>query len=486
MCAFGLCPTRVNHLPGLSRQQKLLLPEAIDDYITPENPVRFIDAFVASLKLQELGFQKALPAYTGRPSYDPGDLLRLYLYGYLHRTRSSRLLEKECHRNLEVIWLLRTLKPDFKTIADFRRDNKAPLGKVCREFTLLCKKLDLFGGELVAVDGSKFKAVNSRDKNFNEKKLQELLARIDEKIARYLKDLDQGDEEDPGGGGGGLSREELEEKIAVLKERKVEYEEMAGQIDEQDKQISVTDPDARLMHTKQGAEVAYNVQSAVDSKHKLIVEHEVVNEATDVNQLAPMAVAAKETLGVAQMNVVADKGYYSNAQVQRCVDRGITPWMEKAETSANTKLGLFGKSRFEFDPEKDVYRCPGNQELTYRFSTDEKNRELRYYRASGCRSCGLRTQCTRNQANRTLTREANEGVMEAMALRVKGNRQIMKLRKALVEHPFGTIKRSMNAGYFLCKGLGAVRAEMSLSVLAYNLKRVLNLVKFQKLMMAVS
>lgn len=475
----------MNHLTGLPRQQKLLLPEAIDDYITAENPVRFIDAFVSSQKLQELGFLRALPAHTGRPSYDPGDLLRLYLYGYLHRIRSSRLLENECHRNVEVIWLLRTLKPDFKTIADFRKDNKEALGKVCRQFTFLCRNLDLFGGELLAVDGSKFKAVNSREKNFNEKKLKELLGRIDEKIAGYLKDLDQGDDDDPGEGRSGLSKEDLAQKIAALKERQEEYEEIAGQIDESNKQVSLTDPDARLMPTRGGSEVAYNVQSVVDAKHKLIVEHDVVNEGTDTNQLASMAIAAQETLGVEKIQVVADKGYYSNAQVTRCLEKGITPWLEKADTSANTKLGLYGKSKFEFDSKQDLYRCPGKQELTYRFSTWEKERELRYYRASGCKSCVLKKQCTRNKANRTITREADEGVMEEMAARVKKNPTLMKSRKALVEHPFGTIKRAMNAGYFLCKGLSAVRAEMSLSVLAYNLKRVLNLVDFQKLMRAV-
>ena len=473
----------MNHLSGLARDQKLLLPEAVEDYVARENPVRFMDAFVSSLYLRQLGFGKALPAATGRPPYDPGDLLRLYLYGYLHRIRSSRLLEKECTRNLEVLWLLRTLKPDFKTIADFRRDNKKPLAAACREFTWLCRKLDLFGGELLAIDGSKFKAVNARDKNFNDQKLRELIANIDAKIGRYLEELDQGDQEQAAPAA--LEREELEKKIAALKERKEDYQALEADLGD-DHQISTTDPDSRLMHTRQGAEMAYNVQTAVDSKHKLIVEHEVVNDVTDLNQLANLATAARETLGVEKMLVVADMGYYNNADVQRCVDNGITPYLAKADTSANTKLGLFGKNKFRFDPQRDVYLCPGNQELTYRFSTQEKGRELRYYRARGCKACALRSQCTRNKANRTITREANEVVMDEMAARVKANPQMMRLRKAIVEHPFGTMKRAMNAGYFLCKGLGAVRAEMSLTVLAYNLKRVLNLVSFSKLMAAVA
>lgn len=474
----------MNHLRGLPREQKLLLPEAVEDYVAAEAPVRFIDAFVGTLDLRALGFGKAMAASTGRPPYDPGDLLRLYLYGYLNRLRSSRLLEKECARNLEVIWLLRALKPDFKTIADFRRDNKKPLQNVCREFTLLCRKLNLFGGELVAIDGSKFRAVNSKDKNFNEKKLRELIAGIDAKIENYLQEMDDTDHDEPQGGEP-LSREALQEKIAALQERKDEYEELADQLDEDDKQISTTDPDAKLMHTRDGAQVCYNVQSAVDAKHKLIVEHDVTNEAVDYQQLSPMAKAAKETLGVEKMNVVADKGYYSNFEVERCVESGITPYMEKANTSANTKLGLYGKNRFKYDAEKDIYVCPGEKELSYRFSTTEKDRELRYYRATGCKQCGLRAHCTRNQANRTITREATEHLMEEMAVRVRKNRDIMKSRKALVEHPFGTIKRGMGMGYFLCKGLAAVRAEMSLTVLAYNLKRVLNILSMKELLNAV-
>jgi transposase len=478
--------TSVNHITGLSREQRLLLPEAVEDYIAAEHPVRFIDAFVNALDLRALGFGKAVAAYTGRPPYDPGDLLRLYIYGYLHRLRSSRLLEQECTRNLEVIWLLRTLKPDFKTIADFRRDNKKPLQQTCREFTLLCKKLDLFGGELVAVDGSKFKAVNSKDRNYNEKKLRELIGNIDAQIEKYMAELTRGDRDEPPETGGRLTRAELEAKIAQLKERQSGYEELSGQLDEQEKQISTTDPDARLMHTRLGTEVCYNVQTAVDARHKLIVAHDVVNDATDVQQLAGMARSAQETLGVKSLKVVADKGYYSNVEVQRCVEQGITPCMDKADTSANTKLGLYGKSKFAFDALKDVYLCPGNQELTHRFSTFEKERELRYYRASGCRSCALKPQCTRNKANRTITREENEALMEAMAQRVKADRGIMKLRKAIVEHPFGTIKRTMNAGYFLCKRLAGVGAEMSLTVLAYNLKRALNIVNFAGLIKAVT
>ena len=475
----------MKHLTGLARDQKLLFPEAIEDYIRADHPVRFLDAFVETLDLRALGFTKAVAAPTGRPPYQPGDLLRLYLYGYLHRLRSSRLLEKECHRNLELVWLLRTLKPDFKTIADFRKDNPAALKRVCRQFTLLCRRLDLFGGELIAIDGSKFPAVNSRDKNYNETKLRELMANLDAKIEQYLQVLDAGDDAEPPEAPQ-LSRAELERKIAALRERRDGYEELAGQLDEEQQQVSATDADARLMRTRQGAQVCYNAQSAVDSKHKLIVAHDVVNAVTDVNELAALAQAAREAIGVERIEAVADKGYYNQSQVERCLAAGITPYLEKTDTSANTKRGLFGKSKFQYDAVKDIYLCPANQELTYRFSTTEKERELRYYRARGCRQCAIKSRCTRNQANRTITREANEQLMEAMAARVRQKPWILKLRKALVEHPFGTMKRAMNAGYFLCKGLTAVRAEFSLTVLAYNLKRVLNLASFGELMRAVS
>jgi transposase len=475
----------VNHLTGLPRGQRALFPEAIDDYIELNSAVRFIDAFVGTLELQKLDFAKAVPAATGRPAYHPGDLLRLYLYGYLHRVRSSRLLEKECHKNLEVIWLLRTLKPDFKTIADFRRDNKKPLQQTCRQFTLICKKLNLFSGDLVAIDGSKFRAVNSRDKNYNAQKLRELLAAIDAKIQSYLQQLDQSDDrestENPP-----LSKEQLQEKIAQLQERKTDYEELQTRLDDDQKQISITDPDSRLMHTRDGAQVCYNVQSAVDSQHKLIVAHEVTNDPTDFQQLSSMAEQAREVLDVKELKVVADKGYYSNSQVVSCQEKGITPFIQKADTSANTKLGLYGKGKFKFEPERDLYLCPAGQELTYRFSTWEKERELRYYRASACKQCPLKSKCTRNKGNRTITREENEGVMETMAARVRSNPQIMNLRKAIVEHPFGTMKRWMNAGYFLCRGLESVATEMSLTVLSYNLKRVLNIVSFEKLMQAVA
>jgi transposase len=473
----------MKHCAGLDRSQTLLFPERLEDYIAAENPVRFLDAFVVSLDLHALGFAKARCADTGRPPYDPAALLKLYLYGYLHRARSSRLLEAECLRNVEVIWLLGKLAPDFKTIADFRKDNLAPLKAVARQFTLLCRKLELFGGELLAIDGSKFAAVNARDQNFNADKLKDLIARADERLSEYLQQLDAADAGEPGGAA--LTKQELAAKITALQERQDWHKELLGELDAAQKQVSVTDPDTRKMPTAHGTIVGYNAQMAVDAKQKLIAADDVTNEVTDLHQLAGVALEAKANLELKQAEVVADAGYYNAAEVSRCVERGITPYIPKSDTSANTARGLFGKSQFKYDAAKDVYVCPAGAELTYRFATYELGRELRYYRATGCNQCALKNRCTRNKANRTITREENEHLMEAMAARMRSQPWKFKLRKTLAEHPFGTIKRWFGYTHFLLKGLEKVRCEWSLTTLAYNLKRVLNLVSFGKLMAAV-
>ncbi len=475
--------TSLKHRTGLDRSQTLLFPERLEDYVGPENPVRFLDAFVASLDLHALGFAKAQVAATGRPPYDPAALLKLYLYGYLHRIRSSRLLEAECHRNVEVIWLLGKLTPDFKTIADFRKDNLKPLRAVNRQFNVLCRKLELFGGELLAIDGSKFGAVNAREANFNAAKLEDLIARADARLTEYLQALDSADAAEPVAAA--LNKTELEQKIAALREKQDWHKELLAQLDDEQKQISVTDPDTRKMPTAQGLIVGYNAQVAVDARHKLIAADDVTNAVTDFQQLAEVALAAKANLELKQAEVVADAGYYNAAEVSRCAEQGLTAYVPKADTSANTARGLYGKSRFQYDANKDAYVCPAGAALTYRFATYELGRELRYYQASGCQCCALKKQCTRNKANRRITREANEGLMEAMAARMAAQPWKFKLRKMLAEHPFGTIKRWFGYTHFLLKGLEKVRCEWSLTTLAYNLKRVLNLVSFEKRMLAV-
>jgi transposase len=474
----------MNHRSGLDRSQTLLFPERLEDYLAAENPVRFLDAFVGSLDLHALGFAKARCAETGRPPYDPAVLLKLYLYGYLHRLRSSRLLEAECRRNVEVLWLLGKLAPDFKTIADFRKDNLPPLKAVARQFTLLCRKLELFGGELLAIDGSKFAAVNARDQNFNAGKLQDLITRADARLAEYLQQLDAADTAEPDAAA--LTKNALAAKIAILQERRDWHKELLAQLDQDQKQISLTDPDARKLPTAHGTIVGYNAQLAVDAKHKLIAAADVTNEVSDTQQLANVALAAKANLAIKQAEVVADAGYYNAAEVSRCVAHNLTPYVPKADTSANTALGLYGKSQFKYDPVNDVYVCPAGSPLTYRFATYELGRELKYYRASGCQQCAIKSRCTRNKANRTITREENEHLMEAMAARMQAQPEKFKLRKTLAEHPFGTIKRWFGYTHFLLKGLAKVQCEWDLTTLAYNLKRVLNLVSFEKLMAAVA
>ena len=473
------------HIPGADRSQAVLLPEVLDDYVWPDNPVRFLDAFVGQLDLGALGFQRAVPAETGRPGYDPGDLLRLYLYGYLHRIRSSRRLEQETHRNVELMWLLRRLTPDFKTIADFRRDHPAALKRVGREFLVLCRQLDLFGGELLAIDGSKFRAVNARDKSYTPARLATLQRDIDRTITRYLKELERRDAAEAGTAG--PSVDALQEKIAALQQRQARYAALQHELAASGETArSLTDSDRRPMMSGGRIEVCYNVQTAVDAKHKLIVADDVTNAAGDRDQLSPLATAAQEALGGAAPVVVADQGYYHGAEIKTCLDAGLTPLVPRPLTSANEVRGLFTKDDFVYDPAADAYRCPAAETLTYRTTTVELGRTIKNYRTSACGRCALRPRCTRNKDGRKLTRWVDEHLLERMAQRLRRDRGLYAQRKALSEHPFGTMKRGMDQGYFLLKGLRKVRGEFSLTALAYNLKRVLNLVGVPRLLEALT
>lgn len=475
----------MGYISGADRSKVLLFPEVLDDYITEDNPVRFIDAFVSGLDLADLGFTRAEPAATGRPAYDPADLLKLYIYGYLNRVRSSRLLERETQRNVEVMWLLSKLTPDFKTIADFRKDNLAAIKLVCREFTLLCKKLELFGGELVAIDGSKFRAVNSRKRNFNPAKLARIIKSIDERIAAYLAETEQQDASEPAVAK--PSVEELQAKINRLKERRQAHQSLAEELKQSGEQeVSLTDPDSRLMSVGQGLDVCYNVQTVVDSKHKLIVHHEVTNQPDDHEHLVPMAVAAKQALEVERVEVVADKGYYSGEEVKKCEDQGIVTYIPKPHVSPKLKKELFTKDDFRYDAATDTYTCPEGAQLTHRFTTGERKGTMqRYYRTTACKSCAVRSRCTENKRGRTIKRLIDEAALERMAKRLRGSPGKMKLRSSLVEHPFGTMKRGMNQGYFLMKGLAKVGAEIGLTVLSYNIKRVLNILGVRQMIEAL-
>lgn len=471
---------------GVDREQQILFPETLDEYVASDNPVRFIDAFVAKLDMAELGFERAVPAVEGSPGYDPRDLLKLFIYGYLNKTRSSRRLERETHRNLEVIWLLRRLRPDHKTVAEFRRKHPKALKQVAREFVLLCRKLDLFGAQLVFVDGAKFRAVNGKDRNFTEPKLKILLARIDANIERYLADLETQDAEEKAQPGATDPR--LQEKLKALKERKEEYEGYLEDLKESgESQLSLTDPDSRLMKLHGDKKVCYNAQIAVDAKHHLIVADDVTNEVNDLEQLAPMALAAKEALEVRTLDVGADAGYHNGVQVVECEADKITPYVPKPTTSSkNDNKGLFTKEAFTYSAELDAYRCPAGQWLGFSTQTEKDGRTLRYYANwPACTECPLRDKCTESKQGRRIMRTPEEGRLEVMAGRMEQRPELMLQRKSTVEHPYGTIKWWSDAGYFLLKGLEKVRGEFSLMTLAYNLRRVINLLGVECLLEAL-
>jgi len=477
----------MDYIEGSNRDQLLLFPQSLDEYVSDDNPVRFIDAFVESLDLETLGFRHAVLQETGRPPYHPSVLLKLYVYGYLNRIRSSRRLEREAYRNVEVIWLTGKLMPDHKTIANFRRDNRKAIREVCRAFTRFCRELDLFGGEMVAIDGSKFKAVNNSGCNYTDRKLKQTMKNIDKKIDRYLEELDANDELEPDNPR--LTKDELQEKIRILKERMKDNRDLKNKIDEsEESQISLTDPDSRSMPVSGGrrTSVGYNVQVSVDEKNKMIVDHEVTNHVNDHGLLSEMAIRAKEALGVEKLEVLADLGYYDGYEVKRCGDNGITTYIPKAIISANTKLGLYGKQDFKYLPDEDAYLCPVGARLTYRGERLEKGRLRRFYTTSACHECPQKAQCTRSKQTRRISRWEYEEVLEEMERRVKREPEKTRMRKALAEHPFGTLKYHWHHGNFLMKRLPNVRTEMSLSILAYNLKRAISVLGVKALLEALA
>jgi transposase len=459
---------------GEGRTQGTLLPECLDDYVTQDNPVRVIDVFVDELDLGKLGFQGVDPLATGRPAYHPSVLLKIYLYGYLNRVQSSRRLERETQRNLEVMWLTGRLMPDFKTIANFRKDNGKAIRGVCRQFVVLCRELDLFAQEVVAIDGSKFKAVNNRDRNFTSAKMQRRMQQIEESIDRYLAQLDTADRQEHSVGQ--AKRTRLEDKISTLKQQMQKLKELeVRMLQAPDKQISLTDPDARSMTTRGSGIVGYNVQTAVDAKHHLIVAHEVTNVGSDRGQLSSMAKRAREATGIEQLTVLADRGYFDGEEVRACEQAGITAFVPKPLTSGSKAQGRFGKQDFVYIAQDDEYRCPAGQRLIKRFSTIEHGMTLHVYWSSVCAACPMKAQCTPGKERR-VRRWEHEAVIDAMQARLDREPEKMRLRRQTVEHPYGTIKAWMGATHFLTKTLTRVSTEMSLHVLAYNLKRVMKII----------
>jgi transposase len=471
---------------GTDRNQSTLFPECLEDWIAEDNPVRAIDLFVEELGLAELGFCGVDPEATGRPSYHPAVLLKLYIYGYLNRVQSSRRLEREAGRNVEVMWLTSRLAPDHKTIADFRKDNGLAIRKVCARFVELCRKMGLLTTASVAIDGSKFKAVNNRDKNFTRAKVERRRAQLEESVARYLSQLDTADRQEPSEALA-LKTERLKEKLVKLRSEMQRLAEIEKQmLVSPDQQISLTDPDSRSMATsgRGSGVVGYNVQVAVDTEHHLIVTHEVTNVGSDRSQLANVAQEAKAVLQVDTLDAVADRGYFHGEEILACDQAGIVVTLPKPLTSGAKSAGRFGKQDFAYLPEDDVYRCPAGERLRYYYTNEEDGQMLRRYWTNACRTCELKHRCTTG-TQRRITRWEHEHVLEAVQKRLDENPQAMRQRRETVEHPFGTMKARMGATHFLTKTLPKVATEMALSVLAYNLTRVINIVGVSSLTAAM-
>ena len=472
---------------GVDRSQSTLFPDRLEDWIGDDNAVRVVDVFVDELDLGGLGFGGVEPQATGRPAYHPSVLLKLYIYGYLNRVQSSRRLEREAGRNVEVMWLCGRLVPDHKTIADFRKDNGQAIGKVCAQFVAVCRRLDLLAEASVAIDGSKFKAVNARDRNFTRAKMARRMAQIEESVARYLHQLDSADRQEPS-----VARTtktaRLKDKIAKLKEEMGRLEKLeVRRLAAPDRQISLTDPDARSMATsgRGSGIVGYNVQAAVDTRHHLIVAHEVTNEGSDRAQLSNMANQAKAALGADALDVVADRGYFSGEQILACEEAAITVTLPKPQTSANRAKGRFVKGDFRYVADDDVYLCPAGERLVYRYTNQENGLTLRRYWTNVCQSCALKDRCTTGKERR-ITRWQHEHVLDAVEQRLDEYPDAMRQRRQTVEHPFGTIKCWMGATHFQMKTLKRVGTEMALHVLAYNLKRVINIIGIGALIAAMN
>ncbi len=471
-------------IQGEHRGQGTLLPESLDDYVSDTNPVRVVDVFVDELNLVSLGFDGAIPADTGRPAYHPAILLKIYIYGYLNRIQSSRRLEREAQRNVELMWLTGRLMPDFKTIANFRKDNSKAIRGVCRQFVVLCQQLGLFGENLVAIDGSKFKAVNNRDRNFTSAKLKRRMEEIESSINRYLTALDAADRQEPTASEPSAVR--LEEKIAKLKTQMKELKAIEIQLNESpDKQVSLTDPDARSMMTRGTGIVGYNVQTAVDTQNHLIVAHEVTNFGSDRDQLSSMAKQARDAMASETLAVVADRGYFKSEEILACHDADITAYVPKPMTSSAKADGRFNKDAFVYDATKNEYICPAGEALPWRFSSIEKGMNMHCYWSSKCQGCALKTQCTPSK-NRRVRRWEHETVLEEMQRRLNDAPDMMRIRKRTVEHPFGTLKQWMGSTHFLTRKLVGISAEMSLNVLAYNMKRVMSIIGTASLLKAMA
>jgi len=471
---------------GVDRSQSTLFPDRLEDWIDGDNPVRVVDVFVDELDLGGLGFSRIEPRATGRPGYHPSVLLKLYIYGYLNRVQSSRRLEREAGRNVEVMWLTGRLVPDHKTIADFRKDNGRAIRKVCVQFVGLCRRLELLAEASVALDGSKFKAVHTRDRNFTRAKMKRRREQIEESVERYLDQLDSADRQEPS-----LARTtktvRLNDKITKLRQEMGRLDKLEPRMQATpDQQVSLTDVDARSMATsgRGSGMVGYNVQAAVDTVHHLIVAHEVTNVGTDRSQLSHMAKRTKAALETDTLEVVADRGYFNGQEIMACADADITVTLPKPMTSNAKAKGRFGKQDFVYVTEDDAYLCPSGERLAYHFTNVERGQTLHRYWTTACRRCAIKDRCT-TAKERRITRWEHEDVLEEVQQRLDAHREKMRQRRETVEHPFGTIKCWMGSTHFQMRTLKKVATEMALHVLAYNLKRVINIIGIRPLIAAM-
>ena len=468
---------------GEDRNQSTLFPECLDDYIAEDNPVRVVDVFVDELDIAQLGFGRIEPKVTGRPAYHPSMLLKLYIYAYLNRVQSSRRIEREAQRNVELMWLTERLSPDHKTISYFRKDNGKAIRGVCREFVVLCRRLNLFTQALVVIDGSKFKAVNNRDRNFTCAKMKRRLAQVEASLDRYFEQLDQADREESSITD--VKTINLKDKIATLKQEMARLSSLEVQMQAApDKQVSLTDPDARSMKTRGNGIVGYNVQMAVEVEHHLIVAHEVTNQGSDRGQLTPMATKAREAMDTEDVTVIADAGYFKRADILSCHEAGIKANVPRSQNLGRRTKGFFGRKDFHYAPEKDEYRCPANERLIWRMTSEEAGLIVHRYWSSNCETCSLKPQCTTGKERR-VTRWEHEAILESMQDRLDSDPEITRVRRQTVEHAYGTLKLWMGSAHFLTRTLNRVSAEMSLHVLAYNLKRVMNILGIKPLIQAM-
>jgi transposase len=470
---------------GEDRRQDYLLPASLDDYVSTDNPVRAVEAFIDALDLKALEFVGMTPAETGRPAYHPATMLKIYLYGYLNRVQSSRRLEREAQRNVELMWLTGRLAPDFKTIANFRQANGAAIRSVCGQFIILCRQLGLFTRAVVAIDGSKMKAVNNRDKNYTAAKVASRRKQVQDNIDRYLDALDRADREESDIAEPKAAR--LKEKIARLREQMRDLETREEEVRiAPDQQVSLTDPDARAM-TSAGrgtSIVGYNLQTAVDAEHHIIVAHELLNIGNDRGQLSSMAAKAKDAMGVDALDAIADRGYFKGEELRSCEAIGVTAFVPRPLTSGAKAQGRFGKQDFVYLEPENVYRCPAGEDLTYRYTSVEDGTTLHSYWSSNCQACALHDQCTTGKERR-IKRWEHEAVVEAMERRLDRAPEAMRIRRQTVEHPFGTLKAWMGSTHFQMKTLKHVRTEASLHILAYNFKRLIAILGVGPLIAAI-